>query len=972
MKRFLMIVAVAAGLGAVYGGPAHAQAFDVLTQHNDIHRSGVYASETALRPATVNTRSLRMAFARRVVGQIWGQPLYVRGVPVNGQPRNIVYVATSENIVYGFDADDRTFDETTRPLMSASLGAPTEIDGDFFHTIRPSNGITGTPVIDLGSPPDAAKGTLYVAAKLKQDGKFHIFALDLTSLAVRISPGGQPLNVVVAATAPGQGSSRISFDGSDHMNRPALLISGGRLIVAFGSGPKNDEDCASYHGWVMSYSLPGLVQTGVFVTTPTTSTGMGGIWQAGNGPAADDQGNVYVLTGNGHFQSTRGLPDLANAFVKLSNAGAGGLQLADWYAPPSRDVLEACDLDLGSSGPAVIQDAGKVIGAGKSGVLYVLDKDRMGKTDTALASPGAWRGSPDCTIGQCFRVAKNQFEPTDKTQLACNVSGPSQGCTGFRGSNWNDVLDSYPHVHGSPVAWGVGNKNYNLYVWPEQDHLQAYRFDGQKFSSTPIGTSTVLAARASMPGALLSLSWDGASTGTGILWATRPDPDARQPAVGAPFISVFNDQQHFVFRTPDGSVWDSYFRRSDNTWHLQQVNFTGLSAAAPPFVSVFGSADQQHFAYLDNAGAIQDAFYRRTDNTWQSQQIAMNSHAPAVSLFVSAFHDQQHFVWRDRAGAIWDSFFVQTDNRWHFQAINTHDHPAASGPFVSVFDAADQQHFAYTDASGNVWDSFYRRGENRWDFQQISTSTHPAVAGVTVSAFHDQQHFVWRDRAGAIWDAFFSQSDGHWHSQQINTSTHPAATGPFVSVFDAADQQHFAYTDGAGNVWDSFYRRGDNRWDYQQIDTHAHPAVPVGGVVVSAFFDQQHFAWADSAGTIWDSFFSQADNRWHFQQINATFDCMSASGSDLTPNGAPCNAINKNVRGFLEAFDATPRTNGQLVEIWNTKAEHGEGVWFAKQSPPTIADGKVFLVGFPPPVPGQDWNAARAFGRLIVYTLPAR
>ena len=31
---------------------------------------------------------------------------------------------------------------------------------------------------------------------------------------------------------------------------------------------------------------------------------------AGNWPAADDQGNVYVMTGNGHFQSTQGLlPD---------------------------------------------------------------------------------------------------------------------------------------------------------------------------------------------------------------------------------------------------------------------------------------------------------------------------------------------------------------------------------------------------------------------------------------------------------------------------------------------------------------------------------------------------------------------------------------------------------------------------------------------------------------------------------------
>jgi hypothetical protein len=929
----------------------------------------VYSSETALRPATVNTKRLRMAFTRRVVGQIWGQPLYVRGVPVGGRKRNVVYVATSENIVYGFDADDRTFDDTTKPLMSASLGAAQAIDGDFFHTITPSNGISGTPVIDLGNPADPGAGTLYVVAKLRQDNKFHIFALDLRSLAVRPNAAGERTGVIVTATAPGQGATTVSFDGSDHLNRPALLISSGHLIVAFGSGPKNDWDCAGFHGWVLSYSLPDLVQTGAFVTTPSAATGMGGIWQAGNGPAADDQGNVYVMTGNGHFQSTRGLPDLANAFVKLSHVD-GVLRLTDWYSPPSREVLQACDLDLGSSGPAVLDGAGKVVGAGKSGILYVLNTDRMGGTDTALAVPGSWRGAPDCTRGQCFRVAENEYELAAKTKLPCNISASPDSCTGFRGDNWNDVVDSYPHVHGAPVAWRLGNGTYNLYVWPEQDFLKAYRFNDGQFSPNAIGSSTPeAAARASMPGALLSLSWDGTNPGTGVLWASRPDPDARQTAVGPPFVSILHDQQHFAFRTPDGSVWDSFFRRSDNAWHLQQVNFTGISTNGAVFVSVFSAADQQHFVYVDRAGVIQDAFYRRENNSWQAQQISANGYPPAGPLSVSAFRDQQHFAWRDSAGRLWDSFFVQADDRWHFQSINTNGHPAVTGPFVSVFDSADQQHFAYVDQRGNVWDSFFRRRENRWDVQQINTNAHVPVGGVFVSVFLDQQHFTWRDNAGRLWDSFFAQADSHWHFQQIATGNHPAMTDPFVSVF-GADQQHFVYTDAVGNIWDSFFRRHENRWDFQKIDTHGHAPVPGAGVFVSSFFDQQHFAWTDAAGSIWDSFFAQTDAGWHFQQINTAFDCMSASGADLTPNGTPCNAINKNVRGFLEAFDATPRApSGQLVEIWSSKAEHGEGVWFAKQSPPTIADGKVFLVGFPPPVPGQDWNTAQAFGRLIVYTL---
>src|SRR5262249_42710148 len=156
-----------------------------LTQHNDTYRTGVYPSESALQPANVSSREFGKIFVRRVQGQIWGQPLYVRGVPVGGRLHNVVYVATSENMVYGFDADDRRPAEQTPPLMSVSLGAPVKIGQQNFYTIYPSNGISSTPVIDLGNPPDPANGTLYVVAKLNSDNKFHIFGLGLTSLAVR-------------------------------------------------------------------------------------------------------------------------------------------------------------------------------------------------------------------------------------------------------------------------------------------------------------------------------------------------------------------------------------------------------------------------------------------------------------------------------------------------------------------------------------------------------------------------------------------------------------------------------------------------------------------------------------------------------------------------------------------------------------------------------------------------------------------
>jgi hypothetical protein len=96
---------------------------------------------------------------------------------------------------------------------------------------------------------------------------------------------------------------------------------------------------------------------------------------------------------------------------------------------------------------------------------------------------------------------------------------------------------------------------------------------------------------------------------------------------------------------------------------------------------------------------------------------------------------------------------------------------------------------------------------------------------------------------------------------------------------------------------------------------------------------------------------------------------LMSSMNDLTPNDAPCNAINKIVHGYLQAFDASPGQNGQLRELWNSNDPNDAVEWFAKESPPTIANGKVFVPEFPPKPTGSNWNASNAFGRLIVYSI---
>src|ERR1700730_7839542 len=140
----------------------------------------------------------------------------------------------------------------------------------------------------------------------------------------------------------------------------------------------------------------------------------------------------------------------------------------------------------------------------------------------------------------------------------------------------------------------------------------------------------------SMPGGILSLSWDGTHTNTGIIWASRPNPDDGPKAVARPFVDTFadHDQQHFAYLSQGGAIWDAFFFAGDNKWHLQQINLKsnnssgmtdGPMSVAGPFINTFTGHDQQHFAYLSEGGAIWDAYFFAGDNKWHLQQINLES-----------------------------------------------------------------------------------------------------------------------------------------------------------------------------------------------------------------------------------------------------------------------------------------------------------------------------------------------------------
>ena len=443
------------------------RAQDVLTYHNDNPRSGLNPAESILTPANVNPTEFGLLITISVDGLVDAQPLYASGVVFpNKEVHDVLIVATEHESVYAFDAVNGALLWQASVLVSSETAS----DDRGCGQVSPEIGVTSTPVIDRSSGPH---GTVYVVAMSKDgSGNYHqrLHALDLATKAEEF---GGPMEIQAKYPGTGDNSSNgyVIFDPAQYKERPGLLL----LNHVIYTGWSSHCDITPYTGWLIGYDEHTLAQATVLNVIPNGSEGA--IWQAGGGLAADADGYIYFLVGNGTFDTTltpKGFPnqgDYGNAFMKLSTAG-GKLSVADYFTMSNTVDESNGDVDLGSGGamllPDMIDGTGKTrqlaVGAGKDSNIYLADRHNMGKFN------------PD----------------TDNIYQELDGALPS--------GEW-----------ASPAYF-----NGTLYYGGVSDYLKAFQFSSARLPASPTSQSAI---SFTYPGATPSVSANGSQNG--ILWATE-------------------------------------------------------------------------------------------------------------------------------------------------------------------------------------------------------------------------------------------------------------------------------------------------------------------------------------------------------------------------------------------------------------------------------------------------------------------
>jgi fibronectin type 3 domain-containing protein len=490
--------------------------------------AGVNSNETLLTPANVNATNFGKLFATTVDGQVYAQPLYMENVSIttgtHQGTHNVVFIATQHDSLYAIDSSSGIILWQDALLTAEHGGTVTSVPNSAVGSgdISPEIGITATPVID------PTNNTIFVEAKSQEvatDGshfEHHLYAINIGSGAItnKVLIADSIGDTVVSGPSVngnGAGSSGgvLKFDALRQLERPGLSLVNGNILLAFASHGDNGP----YHGWILGYSESSLAATAVFNANPNGSDD--GIWQSGGTLAYETVGGttyLYFESGNGSFDTTLvqspfnanlmipNQGDYGDSFVKLqidgstpaqgsldaaNNLNGWGMHVADYFTPINEGTLSGGDTDLGSGAPLLLPaSAGSaahpnlLVGAGKEGRVYLIDRNNMGGyhgdaagdgnsgTDNIVqeTASGAINGSLDTPTffnGTLYYVGGYGDPARTFTVSSATISSTSV----------TQSADSFPFP-GSTATISTNPSGGNAIVWdiagPGTDQLRAY------------------------------------------------------------------------------------------------------------------------------------------------------------------------------------------------------------------------------------------------------------------------------------------------------------------------------------------------------------------------------------------------------------------------------------------------------------------------------------------------------------------
>jgi len=469
----------------------------VLEYHMNATRDGHYIdplmTDTAAKGLKIDTTfagDLTVP-SGGIVGTVWSQPLYVEN-GVNG--KGTFYVADDADNLFALDETTGKIDWAKiidTPASGYGSGCGND-PGSAFGDAGAGNwiGVTGTPVIDLPSRTIFLVAVHAVGVSMPIE-TYKIHAISIDTGVETTATAGWPIDVSTITSAGG-----VKFNPQPQIERGALALVNGYLYVPFGG---EDGDCGDYHGWVVSVPINNPAG----VTGYTTETGKAGIWAVVG--LASDGTDVFAATSNGNGGTTwQG----NEAILRFHDGSTFSGAATDYFSPSNWAYLDQNDLDLGGTGPVVINIAGTtpsslVVAYGKSGVVHVLNRADLGgvaagATGMAVAT-GQGVFSAQATSTQ-IRNGPVAYTVTPAAGPAVTYTAFQAACTGgdllalkFATSgtpSYSQAWCANTGSGGSPMVTTTDAAGSNPIVWMSGGSLTGW--DGATGASVFSGTAISL------------------------------------------------------------------------------------------------------------------------------------------------------------------------------------------------------------------------------------------------------------------------------------------------------------------------------------------------------------------------------------------------------------------------------------------------------------------------------------------------